>query len=200
MLLFFAALESLEPAERDEIGRIYEKTYKMIPLLVSDYMNIPYEHHPELIDDLTQDIYLKVILYKGRFIGQPEQMILGNLAMMTKNVCNNYKKRNGLIQYSPLEDVIENEEGEPIESTITDDADLLGDLIRSEIIEKMSVAIDSLDSPIREILVDRYYSELSYAEIAEKYNVKIGSVSTLISRNLEKMRKVLQEYAENYNG
>jgi DNA-directed RNA polymerase specialized sigma24 family protein len=56
-----------------------------------------------------------------------------------------------------------------------------------------------MGSPIRELLIDRFYYEMPYKEIAEKYEVKIGSISTLISRNLEKLRKELEEYVENYN-
>jgi RNA polymerase sigma factor (sigma-70 family) len=200
MLPFFIALNSLDPEERDEIGRIYEMTYRTLPSLLSQYLNISYEQKPELVDDLTQDVYLKVIQYKERFIGQSEQVIFGNLTMMAKNVCYNYLKHNGLIQFSSLDEFSENDEGEPNELNITDDIDILGDLIHTEIIEKIVVAIDNLGSPVRDLLVDRFYSEMPYAEIAKKYNVKIGSVSTLIGRNLEKMRKELESYVENNNG
>ena len=199
MLLFFAALESLEPEEREEIGRIYEKTYKMVPSLLSKFMNISYGQKPELIDDLTQDVYLKVIRYKDKFIGQPERIVKGNLTKIAKSICIDYWRHNGVIQFSSLEDTDENDDGRLKQVDISEGADILSDLIREEIIERLSTIIDNMGAPIRELLIDRFYYEMPYKEIAEKYEVKIGSISTLISRNLEKLRKELEEYVENYN-
>ncbi len=200
MLLFFAALESLEPEERDEIGRIYEKTYKKIPLLLSEYMNISYEQQPELIDDLTQDVYLKVIKNKDKFIGQSDRIVMGNLTKIAQSVSVDYLRHNKLIQFCSLDDVVENDEGESIDFNILDDTNILGDIIRDEVVEQISVAIGNLDSPFRELILDRYYSEMPYAEIAKKNDLKVGAIGPLLGRGLERLRKELEDYVENHNG
>ena len=203
MLLFFAALEALDPDERNEIEKVYQTTKEKLPFLIAKQIKKKYSDDPELIDDLTQDVYLKVIRYKDRFIGKTEPVIWGNLSMVYRNVCANYMKRAGLIQFVSLDDVkdrLTESDEEPVLFEAAAGDGSMTPLVQTETVDQMKAAIETLGTPYRELIIERYCLETSYAEIAKKYQLKKGSVGPLLRRSLEKLRKELEEYVENHNG
>jgi RNA polymerase sigma-70 factor (ECF subfamily) len=54
-------------------------------------------------------------------------------------------------------------------------------------------AMDDLSENHREILVLRYYDDLSYAEIAEVLGVKLGTVMSRLSRARQRLSDVMGE-------
>jgi RNA polymerase sigma-70 factor (ECF subfamily) len=53
--------------------------------------------------------------------------------------------------------------------------------------------MDELSENHREILVLRYYDDLSYAEIAEVLGVKLGTVMSRLSRARQRLSDVMGE-------
>jgi RNA polymerase sigma-70 factor (ECF subfamily) len=56
----------------------------------------------------------------------------------------------------------------------------------------MLTALDSLSEDHREILVLRYYDDLSYAEIADVLQVKLGTVMSRLSRARMRLMDVMK--------
>jgi len=59
--------------------------------------------------------------------------------------------------------------------------------------EEMLIAFDQLSSEHREILMMRYYDDLSYAEIADALRIKLGTVMSRLSRARDRLMVVLEE-------
>ena len=62
----------------------------------------------------------------------------------------------------------------------------------------MMKTLDKLNDAHKEILVLRYYDELSYTEIAQVLDIKLGTVMSRLSRARQKLLEVLPpEFTEN---
>ena len=63
---------------------------------------------------------------------------------------------------------------------------------------RMMKTLDKLNDAHKEILVLRYYDELSYTEIAQVLDIKLGTVMSRLSRARQKLLEVLPpEFTEN---
>ena len=109
--------ERLGEDDRHEIGKLYEKTRGQTAGMIRRILALAPGESQELVDDLTEEVYLKVIRYRERFLRQPEEMQYGCLVMMIRNVCTDHQRRAGLIRFSPLPPE-EEEESAPSESGI----------------------------------------------------------------------------------
>jgi len=193
--------ERLGEDDRHEIGKLYEKTRGQTAGMIRRILALAPGESQELVDDLTEEVYLKVIRYRERFLRQPEEMQYGCLVMMIRNVCTDHQRRAGLIRFSPLPPE-EEEESAPSESgirkrlreTAEEGEDPPETLIRRETAETVRRAIDRLDSPAREIVVERYYFGRSYGEIAREHRMSSSAVGVVLHRSLKKIGKELHDY------
>jgi RNA polymerase sigma-70 factor (ECF subfamily) len=72
----------------------------------------------------------------------------------------------------------------------------LNELLHSERVDAVRAAIEKLPSKYRAPLALRYYSDLSYDEIAEQLGMKRPQVATLIFRAKQELRQSLAAYGE----
>ena len=70
-------------------------------------------------------------------------------------------------------------------------------IIREEKIKKIRGIIKSLPDDLRDILIMRDINNLSYNEIAEYFDIEIGTVKSRISRAREKLKKYILESDKN---
>lgn len=200
MILFFIALDSLDENDRDALDALFLRTNKQVIGMICRYMNISFHENRELVEDLAQEVYLKTIRYRSRFVGKPERYQNGCLIMIIRNVCINFMKRADTIQFLSIDEIAEDENGDQHGFDIADDIDIQSALVHSETIQFVKEAIDRLDSPAREIVIERFYQNATYEEIAEKYSMKKGTVGSVIHRSLKKIGKELKEYVEDNYG
>ncbi len=64
--------------------------------------------------------------------------------------------------------------------------------IRSERAAAIRTAVAALDEPYREVVVLRFFSELSLAEIAAQSDRPLGTVKTHLHRGLQRLRRTLE--------
>ena len=72
----------------------------------------------------------------------------------------------------------------------------LNELLHSERVDAVRAAIEKLPPKYRAPLALRYYSDLSYDEIAEQLGMKRPQVATLIFRAKQELRQSLAAYGE----
>jgi RNA polymerase sigma factor (sigma-70 family) len=65
-------------------------------------------------------------------------------------------------------------------------------LIRSETIQRVGKALARLNERCRELVRDRYFSELSFLEIAEKTGIKENSLVVQLKRCLVRLLGILE--------
>ena len=131
--------------------------------------------------DVVQEVFIKAMREARLFDG--EFKIKAWLFRVTSNLCFNQvrnRKRRGAI----LESMVKPE---------AFSADQMDSVFAGEQREEMSSALEQLSDDHRDILVLRYYDDLSYAEIADVLQVKLGTVMSRLSRARMRLLTVMEE-------
>ena len=129
--------------------------------------------------DVCQDVFIKAIR-ETRFFDEGFKMKAW-LFRVTSNQCFNIvrdrKRRGAILESMPKKT-----------STVADQVEVVFSSEQQEVILE---AMEALTRNHREILMLRYYDDLSYAEIAEVIGVKLGTVMSRLSRAKGKPMEVL---------
>lgn len=190
MIDILLAIEAIEDEqEREFIGELFDRYSKRVKALAWGILG-----NEEDAEDAMGTTFYKVIKYKNKFIGINENMIKGRLKLITQCTCYDMlDKKNGL-SVTSISNAVEDDEGTVNDLEIPDDFDILEDIVRRESIEVVMKGLDSLKTPDREIVILRYYDELSNVEIADLLSMNVSTVGTNLQRSLAKLKKELMRY------
>lgn len=131
--------------------------------------------------DVVQEVFIRAMRETRLF--QPEFRIKAWLFRVTSNLCFNLirdRKRRGAI----LETFPQPDRAKP---------DQIERVFKGERQEEVLEAIDQMTRDHKEILLLRYYDDLSYAEIASVLEVKLGTVMSRLSRARSRLIQVMGE-------
>lgn len=131
--------------------------------------------------DVVQEVFIKA-MRESRFF-EEDFKIQAWLYRVTRNLCFNLvrdrRRRDGILAAAPRADAFLED---PIEA-------VFGSERQDEIIQ----AIGQLTEDHRNILMLRYYEDMSYAEIARALSIKLGTVMSRLSRARDRLLSVLGE-------
>jgi len=131
--------------------------------------------------DVVQEVFIRAIR-EPRFF-DAEFRMKAWLFRVTSNLCFNLvrdRKRRGAIL----------ESNSRPEATRADQVDRVFD---GELRDEVLAAIDRMTDDHKEILMLRYYDDLSYSEIAEVLDIKLGTVMSRLSRARTRLLEVVGE-------
>ena len=136
--------------------------------------------------DIVQETFIRGIRETRLF--DPDFRVKAWLFRVAKNLClnqlRNTSRRAAILQANPMPDRQEAEQWKHI--------------FDGEQSIRMMTTLDKLNDAHKEILVLRYYDELSYTEIAQVLDIKLGTVMSRLSRARQKLLEVLPpEFTEN---
>lgn len=176
------------PTDDDTIKAVAQKDRRAAAdLVVRKYRDRLFHHASYILKDyhramdVTQDVFIKA-MREERFF-DPEFKMKAWLFRVTSNLCFNIrrdKKRRAAI----LETV------DRPTSTAPDQVEMV---FSSQEAKSMLAALDRLSDNHRKILMLRYYSDLSYAEIASVLDIKLGTVMSRLSRAKAQLVDVLED-------
>ena len=190
MIDILCALEAIENEDdREYIGQLFEK----YAVRVKRYA-IYILHNEQEADDVTGIVFLKIIKYRNKFMGISDEMLKGRLALITRWSCIAYIEKKQKHSYTSITDFSEDDDGSSGDFDIPDDYDILRDMIQTETVEKLCTALKSLQSPAKEIVMMRYFQDMTSVEIADILSMNASTVRTILERSLKKMKKVLEVY------
>jgi len=161
----------------DEIKRIARTDRRSAAdWLVRRYREPIFHHAARIVKDweeavdVTQEVFIKA-MREPRFFADDFKMKAW-LYRVTSNLCFNLvrdrRRRSAILETVPRE---------------TADAGAQSEVVlRNERQERILAAMDRLSEDHREILMLRYYSDLSYAEISDTLGIKLGTVMSRLSR------------------
>lgn len=131
--------------------------------------------------DVVQEVFIKA-MREPRFFDE-DFKIQAWLYRVTRNLCFNLvrdrRRRDGILATVPRNESVL---ADPIEK-------VFGTERQDEIIQ----AIGQLTEDHRNILMLRYYEDMSYAEIARALSIKLGTVMSRLSRARDRLLSVLGE-------
>ena len=131
--------------------------------------------------DVVQEVFIKAMREQRLF--NEEFKIKAWLFRVTSNLCFNQvrnRKRRGAI----LDTMMKPE---------AFGADQIETIFAGEQRGEVMAALDKLSEDHKEILILRYYDDLSYAEIAEVLQVKLGTVMSRLSRARVRLLDVVED-------
>lgn len=62
-------------------------------------------------------------------------------------------------------------------------------------IERVQAALDQLPELDREIIIRRHYSQMSFKELSEQYDLPVGTVLAKVHRGMQKLKGILEQHA-----
>lgn len=131
--------------------------------------------------DVTQEVFIKAMREPRLFDG--EFRVKAWLFRVTSNLCFNIvrdrRRRTNILDAMPKVDRIAPDQ---IENIVGDERQVV-----------ILGAMDKLTGEHKEILSLRYYSDLSYNEIADVLGIKLGTVMSRLSRAKGRLVEVLDE-------
>lgn len=174
------------PLDDDAIKQIAQSDRSLaIDLIVRKYRDRLFNHAANVLKDyqeafdVTQEVFIKAIRERRFFTA--EFKMKAWLFRVTSNLCFNMvrdRKRRGAIL-------------ETIPRKRAADADQLESVFHGEQQDRIKAALEELTPNHMEILNLRYYGDLSYAEIAEVLDIKLGTVMSRLSRAKNRLLEVL---------
>lgn len=158
-----------------------------IDMLVMKYREPLYRHALYFLKDqdeaydIVQETFIRAIREQRLF--NIDFRIKAWLFRVAKNLClnqiRNTSRRAAILQANPMTDRHEPNQYQRI--------------FEGEREIEMMKAMEQLTEEHREILILRYYDDLSYAEIAQVLEIKLGTVMSRLSRARQKLLIVMPE-------
>lgn len=175
--------ENLDDDHIKELGRT--DRHRAADLVIRKYRDPIFHHAAHILKDyqeaidVTQEVFIKAMREK-RFFDEDFKMKAW-LYRVTSNLCfnlvRNRKRRSAILDTMPT-------------STKTDPIQL-DDVLEGEQQGEILAALDRLSDNHKKILMLRYYSDLSYAEISDTLGIKLGTVMSRLSRAKNSLMEVL---------
>ncbi len=160
-----------QKGDKDSFGEIYQLFYKRI----YRYCLVNLNYDEQLSQDICQETFLKAwksIKSFSSFEGGSFQAFLFRIARNLMIDHSRKKSEISLENFGDIEDKKDHEE----------------DLDRETEQAKVRKVIENLDEAEKQIIILRYFEELSTSEVAKVLNIKDGALRVRIHRVLKKLK------------
>jgi RNA polymerase sigma-70 factor (ECF subfamily) len=134
----------------------------------------------DLSDELLSELFIKLIEKIGSYKGGAFESWLFRIALnLFHDHLRGRQRHRKLLEARRAELALRSDE--PPRSTASD-----------ERLDRLQVQLNRLDGDTRELIVLRFYSELSFKEIAELRSEPIGTALSKLHRGLKKLRELME--------
>ena len=177
----------LDLAERHRYGdeEAFGEVYKRFVGLVFN-LAMRMAGKAEEAEDLTQEIFLRIYRHLGRFSGRSTLK-----TWIYRVALNHCRSKLGRKKY-PTQPLAEENEGEGIH-LVDERRGPEEKALASDAAQTVSLALRQLKPRFREAVVLRDLEGLSYEEIADILDVRIGTVRSRIARGRDRLRVILEK-------
>ena len=185
-----SAGRALSEPEQDLIAQLYDAYAPRVRHMAMQILKIDTD-----ADDALVEVFVRIIKYKDKFVGNDEKQITALIVLFTRSTCIDLYRRRERYQAVHVSMTMEDEDGELCEAEYADeDADIWKRILIRDNNAHLKRALDSLPSPAREIILLKYYGGMKNREIADFFGMKLSTVAVVIHRAMLKMRKQLEGY------
>ena len=141
------------------------------------------------IEDIAQDIFIKVYKNIDKFHGNSS--LYTWIYRIATNMCLDYMKKKKNVIY--IDEKVQLDDGE-VELQLPSDEKLQEELYEEkEMKQKLNKAIDKLPDKQKAMIILRDIKGLSYEEISEVLEIKLGTVKSQINRARLKLKEILEK-------
>jgi RNA polymerase sigma-70 factor, ECF subfamily len=157
--------------------------YQRYAGLVLRYIYLRVAEH-ELAQDLTQEVFIKIIHGIGRFEYRDEKAFLGWLYTIAANVLSSHMRRRRVLAtpFDPRDELIDQRS--------QDDARTITDRVA------IQQALGQLTPDQQQVVALRFFADMSNSEIAGILQRTEGAIKAIQHRALQSLQKILRREAE----
>ncbi|MDI6743414.1 MAG: RNA polymerase sigma factor [Smithella sp.] len=178
-----------QKTEAEIVVRILKGDRQAYALLVEEYKTVIYSlayrmtGQAEDAQDLAQESFLQAYKNLSRF--DTKRSFFTWLYTVSLNVIRNHLKKSKRKHYDFQYDKISSENF----STGSQAACFIENKAREELLQS---CLPELSPDIRELLILRYYQNLSFESVAEITGLSVSAVKMRVYRGLEKLKKIME--------
>lgn len=131
------------------------------------------------VDDLAQEVFIKVIRFLPRFRGNGAASLPSWIAKMAARTCLDFLRASNRPEPIPFSAI---DERESTEATPEESAS------QRELEERVQTAMSALPADLRAALILRAFHDCDYLDIADALGVEVGTVKSRLSRARQALR------------
>lgn len=163
--------------DKEAFGKIYKfylkKIYRFAYYMIQNH---------ELAEDITQNTFIKVWRALPLFSLRENGTFQAYLFKIARNLAIDYQRKKKEVSLEVIADVIPSNEN-------------LEDIVsRKEEKNMVNKALSSLDKAEKQIVVLRYFEDMSYEEISKVVGKNEGAIRVQLHRILKKLKKEIKDY------
>jgi len=189
-------MNNLSEQTDEQLVRLVQSALRSEPHRANEAFAILYRRHEqrvrlyalrmlgcsELASDIVQETFVR--LYRTIADGTSIQQTSGYIIRTARNLCFNLKRdTKKTVRVDDLEIAL------PVQSGFGH-----ANYETNELMEIIGIALDCLDDDYKEAFILRYYSEMSYEEIAELTATTATNAASRVFRAKEKLKHLLAPY------
>ena len=146
---------------------------------------------PADAEDLVQDLFVRLLekIHVYRHQGQFDSWLFRVALNLMRDAARRQKRQPSLSSSQNLED----DKTEWMAQAAVDQAAPEQHLQSAEMADQLQQALQQLPQLDREIILMRHYGPLSFKEIAETFQIPIGTALAKVHRGLKRLRETLEE-------
>lgn len=167
----------IQRAQSNDVGAISELYDQYAGMILRYFLLRVYEH--ELAQDLTQEVFIKVIKGIVKFEYRDEKSFLGWLYTIASNILSSYQRRRN-VPSTPLDNQEHLADGRS-----QHDVRAICDRV------VLQQAIDQLTNDQQQVLFLRFFADMTNGEIAEALHRTEGAIKAIQYRALNSLHRIL---------
>jgi RNA polymerase sigma-70 factor (ECF subfamily) len=184
--------------EADAWDELFDRYYEVTARFI---YQLGYAFTPEDVDELCQEVFLSVIKSLDSFRGGSQfQTWLFRIAV---NRARDFRERQQAAKRGGGQAMLSLEEEDPDTGLALDPPSPLPTpdcaAVASEQVRALHQALDRLGEPCREIIELRYFGDLSYEEISQVLEMNPKTVSSRLSKCLDRLEAIARPIFEGEN-
>jgi len=168
-----------------------EKERNKMTVLYEEHNNALYKYalkflkNKELIEDAVQNAFISILEHKDKYFNLECRDFRASAVVIVRNKCFDILRKQKHYSETPIDDFEYHLESE--------DLPLDEQVIISSDCADIWKHLDSIDEVSRQVLIMKYFHDMSYTEIGERLNMTAKHVDTKIMRAKEKVRKLINK-------
>lgn len=162
------------------------------PRLYGYFLRATGRHHDA--EDLLGELTLRLVRRLGKYDhrGRFEPWLFRIAANMVRDRIRRRKAKPLAVSLS-----VEDDTGDTLADKLPASQDPVdGSLLSAETSEELHQALQSLDDTTREIILLRFFGQMSFKELAETFQAPLGTVLARVHRGLKALRKMMAKNDE----
>jgi len=173
----FKLVQRAQKGDKEAYGEIY-KLYQKKIYRFSYYMI----QNQELAEDITQNTFIKAWRALPFFSLNKNGTIQAYLFKIARNLTIDYQRKRKEVSLEVIEDIMPSDEN--LEEIVA----------RQEEQEIVARSLKTLDEEERQIVVLRYFEDMSYEEISKVVGKNEGAIRVRLHRILKKLKEEIKDY------